>query len=113
MSVGVHSGECHFFLAATPHRELIVAGPGATRVFELEDLATAGEIVLSAETAAAVEPEWLGEERDGAGLMRRLEPGASSIPPPPDLAGRGSSNTCPRRSARTSPCRAARPSTGR
>ena len=47
MSAGVHSGECHFFLTETPHRELIVAGPGATRVFELEDLATAGEIVLA------------------------------------------------------------------
>jgi len=87
MSVGVHSGECHFFLAATPHRELLVAGPGATRVFELEDLATAGEIVLSAETAAAVDPGWLGEERDGAVLMHRLEPGASTIPPPPNVAG--------------------------
>ena len=66
MSVGVHSGECHFFLAASPHRELMVAGPGATRVFELEDLATAGEIVLSEETAAAVDPEWLGTHpRDG------------------------------------------------
>jgi class 3 adenylate cyclase len=31
MSAGVHSGECHFFLTRTPHRELIVAGPGATR----------------------------------------------------------------------------------
>jgi class 3 adenylate cyclase/tetratricopeptide (TPR) repeat protein len=87
MSVGVHSGECHFFLASAPHRELMIAGPGATRVFELEDLATAGEIVLSAETAAAVEPEWIGDERDGAFLMRRLEPGSSTIPPPPDLPG--------------------------
>jgi class 3 adenylate cyclase/tetratricopeptide (TPR) repeat protein len=87
MSVGVHSGECHFFLTASPHRELIVAGPGATRVFELEDLATAGEIVLSADTAAALDPKWLGDEREGARLMRRLEPGANTIPPPPDLAG--------------------------
>ncbi len=39
MSVGVHSGPCHFFLTAEPHRELLVAGPAATRVFELEDLA--------------------------------------------------------------------------
>src|SRR6185369_4715755 len=49
MSAGVHSGDCHFFLTELPHRELLVAGPAATRVFELEDLATAGEIVLSAE----------------------------------------------------------------
>jgi class 3 adenylate cyclase/tetratricopeptide (TPR) repeat protein len=87
MSAGVHSGECHFFLTEAPHRELLVAGPGATRVFELEDLASAGEIVLSAETAAAVDPAWLDEEREGARLMRRLEPGASTIPPPPDVPG--------------------------
>ena len=87
MSAGVHSGECHFFLTERPYRELLVAGPGATRVFELEDLASAGEIVLSAETAAVVEPAWLGEERGGARVMRRLEPGASPIPPPPDVEG--------------------------
>ena len=88
MSAGVHSGTCHFFLAETPHRELLVAGPAATRVFELEDLASAGEIVLSTETAAEVDPSWLAEEKEGARLMRRLEPGASTIPPPP-VSGTG------------------------
>ena len=88
MSAGVHSAACHFFLTDVPHRELIVCGPAATRVFELEDLATAGEIVVSSETAAAVEPAWLGAERDGARLMTRLEPGASRIPPPTDVPGR-------------------------
>ena len=87
MSAGVHSGDCHFFLTELPHRELLVAGPAATRVFELEDLATAGEIVLSAETASAVDPAWLADEREGARLMLRLEPGASTIPPPPDVPG--------------------------
>ncbi len=87
MSVGVHSGPCHFFLTAEPHRELLVAGPAATRVFELEDLATAGEIVVSAETAAQLDPGWLAEERDGARLMTRLAPGSSTIPPPPDVPG--------------------------
>ena len=92
MSAGVHTGLCHFFLTALPHRELIVAGPAATRVFELEDLAGAGEIVVSAETAAHVAADWLGEEREDARLLRRLEPGASTIEPPPyrpgeDLAG--------------------------
>ena len=85
-----------------PHRELLVAGPGATRVFELEDLATAGEIVLSAETAAEVDASWLGEEREGARVMQRLEPGASTIPPPPDVPARASTSTSPRRCARTS-----------
>ena len=87
MSAGVHSGDCHFFLTETPHRELIVGGPGATRVFELEDLASAGEIVLSADTAGAVESSWLGDERDGARVMQRLERGASAIPPPSDVPG--------------------------
>ena len=32
-------------------------------------------------------PRGSREERDGARLMRRLEPGASPIPPPPDVAG--------------------------
>ncbi len=87
MSAGVHSGVCHFFLTAVPHRELIVAGPTATRVFELEDLANAGEIVVSAETAANVAADWLGEEREGARLLRRLDAGASTIEPPPYLPG--------------------------
>src|SRR3954447_3942401 len=88
MSAGVHSGPCHFFLTEIPHRELVVCGPAPTRVFELEDIATASEIVVSAETAAAVDPSWLGEEREGASVMTRLEPGASVIPPPPDVPGR-------------------------
>ena len=87
MSAGVHSGPIHVFLTERPHRELLVVGPAATRVVELEDLAGASEIVVSAETAAAVDPAWLLEERDGARLLRRLEPGSSDVPPPPDLPG--------------------------
>ncbi len=96
MSVGVHSGTCHFFLTTVPHRELLVAGPAATRVFELEDLANAGEIMVSAETAAQIDPSWLGGDRDGARLMRRLAPGASTIPPPPEVPGVGLENYVPR-----------------
>ena len=87
MSAGVHSGPIHVFLTERPHRELLIVGPAATRVVELEDLAGASEIVVSAETAAAVDPAWLLEERDGARLLRRLEPGSSDVPPPPDLPG--------------------------
>ncbi|HEX7222347.1 MAG TPA: adenylate/guanylate cyclase domain-containing protein, partial [Candidatus Limnocylindrales bacterium] len=87
MSAGVHSGLLHVFLTERPHRELLVAGAAATRVFELEDLAGASEIVVSAETAAVVDPRWLLEEREGARLLRRLEPGSSEVPPPPGPAG--------------------------
>ena len=87
MSAGVHTGDCHFFLTVRPHRELVVCGPAATRVYELEDLAGAGEILVSAETAARVDPAWLRDERHDARVMARLEPGASPIPPPPDVPG--------------------------
>ena len=87
MSAGVHSGTCHAFITETPHRELIVGGPAASRVFELEDLAGATEIVVSAETAAEVEFGWLAEQREGAWLLRRLEPGSSPVPPPPLVEG--------------------------
>ncbi len=88
MSAGVHTGVCHFFLTALPHRELIVAGPAATRVFELEDLANAGEIVVSAETAASRRGRVARRGARGrARLLRRLEPGASTIEPPPYLPG--------------------------
>src|SRR5918998_526288 len=76
MSAGVHSDPVHVFLTERPHRELLVAGPAATRVFELEDLAGASEIVVSAETAAAVEQAWLVDERAGAHVLRRLDPSA-------------------------------------
>ena len=31
MATGVYSGDCHFFLVGSTHRELVVAGPAATR----------------------------------------------------------------------------------
>src|SRR5919108_5071973 len=88
MSAGVHSDVVDVFLTERPFRELIVAGPAATRVFELEDLAGASEICVSTETAAAVPGDWLIEERAGAHLLRRLEPSQSVVPPPPDVAGK-------------------------
>src|ERR671922_3009461 len=87
MSAGVHSDVVDVFLTGRPFRELTVAGPAATRVFELEDLAGASEICVSTETAAAVPGDWLIEERAGAHLLRRLEPSRSVVPPPPDVAG--------------------------
>lgn len=37
MSVGVHSGDFHFFLVGGSHRELIVTGPGASTVVTMEE----------------------------------------------------------------------------
>jgi class 3 adenylate cyclase/tetratricopeptide (TPR) repeat protein len=77
MSAAVHTGECHFFLTEMPHRELLVAGPAATRVLELEDLAMADEVVLSAEAAARVDADWLDETMGAAWVLSRVTPGLS------------------------------------
>jgi class 3 adenylate cyclase/tetratricopeptide (TPR) repeat protein len=54
MACGIWSGRCDFFLVGSSHRELVVAGPGATAVLRLEDEASAGEILLAPDTAAAL-----------------------------------------------------------
>jgi len=87
MACGVHCGAVHLFLTETPHRELIVAGRAASRVFELEDLAEAGEVVVSAETRAQIDPGWIAGSRDDGLILRPLEPGSSPIPPPEAVTG--------------------------
>ena len=88
MACGVHSGDVHVFLTEVPQRELLVAGRAASRVFALEDLAEAGEIVVSAETAAKVDPAWLAGVREDGRLLHSLPDGASPITPPEAVGGR-------------------------
>src|SRR5690349_255015 len=57
MSVGIHSGTFHFFLAGDLHRELLIAGPGATATALMESIAEAGEVAISPETAALLHPD--------------------------------------------------------
>ncbi|MCU1676437.1 MAG: tetratricopeptide repeat protein, partial [Frankiales bacterium] len=71
MSTGVQSGECHFFLCESTHRELLVTGPAASAVVQLEDAAEPGEVLVSAATAASLDPDRIEGERDGAFLFRR------------------------------------------
>lgn len=83
MATGVYSGECHFYLVGSTHRELLVTGPAATATMRLEDAAEAGEILVSPATAAALDPAWLGREREGARLLALppdLPPLAASVP---------------------------------
>lgn len=47
MSVGVHTGEIDQFLVGSDHRELLLAGPGATEVVRMEGAAGAGQIMVS------------------------------------------------------------------
>ena len=70
MASGVHSGDCHFFLVGSTHRELLVTGPAATAVVELESAAESGDVLVSPDTAQALPLSWLIGERDGAMLVR-------------------------------------------
>ena len=104
---------CEFFLTEVPHRELLVAGPAATRVFELEDLAEAGEIVVSDETAAGVDPDWLGEPAKARGCCNawsRARARSSRLRSSP---ARTWPDSCRPRSGTTWRSRAVRPSTVR
>src|SRR3954468_15315780 len=62
MSVGLHSGDFDFFLVGDPgiHRELLISGPAATVTAETEAAAAAGQIGLSAATAALMDARLLG-----------------------------------------------------
>lgn len=81
MSVGVHSGQFHFFLVGDPevHRELIVSGPAASVTAEMEQVAAAGQIVLSPATAALVPRRHLGQ-RVGPGTLLRSAPVLADLP---------------------------------
>ena len=76
MSVGVHSGEFHFFLVGGSHRELIVTGPAASETVEMEGTADAGQILVSPSTASALRPGVVGTAKGPGFLLRR----APSVP---------------------------------
>ncbi len=73
MSVGVHSGSYAMFLAGGSHRELLIGGRGATTVVAMEGLASAGQILLSSETASVLPRACRGAEV-GSGLLLARTP---------------------------------------
>ncbi|HUR49130.1 MAG TPA: adenylate/guanylate cyclase domain-containing protein [Acidimicrobiales bacterium] len=84
-SAGVHSGEVHLFRVGKSHQELVVAGPTPTRVLVMEAAANAGEILISAETAASVDPLLVGEPQGpGFALLDRVgRPAERTFPEAP------------------------------
>jgi class 3 adenylate cyclase/tetratricopeptide (TPR) repeat protein len=78
MSSGVNSGSFHFFLVGESHRELIVAGPAASRTVLMESTANAGEILVSRDTAATLSARVLGEPK-GEGILLKSAPTALSF----------------------------------
>ena len=86
MHVGVHSGAFDFFLVGRSHRELLVTGPAATTTVEMEAASEAGEILVSPETAALLEPRVVGAKK-GEGVLLRAQPeAAGALEPLPDTS---------------------------
>lgn len=77
MSAGVHSGSVQLFLVGSSHRELIVAGPAVTAVVKMEQEASAGQIVVSADCATHLPPVALGAVAGAGMLLRRAPSGLS------------------------------------
>jgi class 3 adenylate cyclase/tetratricopeptide (TPR) repeat protein len=87
LHAAIHSGSFDFFLAGEIHRELVVAGPAVTRTVELEDAGDAGDIIVSAETAAALAPGVLGDEKAGGYLVKSAPEAQGTFEPLPDVSG--------------------------
>jgi class 3 adenylate cyclase/tetratricopeptide (TPR) repeat protein len=85
MSVGVHSGAYAMFLVGGSHRELLIGGSSTTTVVAMEGLASAGQILLSPETAAALPRGCRGAEL-GSGILLARAPGGSEWAPDEEAA---------------------------
>ncbi|KHK99949.1 hypothetical protein LK09_01110 [Microbacterium mangrovi] len=86
MSIGIHSGRFDLFFVGDPlsHRELIVAGPDVSRLALIEQACSAGQILLSAETAALLPARVRGGtiEVDGSpARLLRSSPQPDAAPP--------------------------------
>jgi class 3 adenylate cyclase/tetratricopeptide (TPR) repeat protein len=87
MHAGLHTGRFQFFLVGESHRELLVTGPSASRVVEMEAASEAGEILLSPETAELLEPSTLGAPK-GPGILLQAAPEVRGVLAPlPDVSG--------------------------
>lgn len=84
MSVGVHSGTFDFFLVGDPavHRELLVAGPEASRTAMLESTASAGQIVVSDRTRALLAARDVGRRVGPGAWLLRAAPAVGGVPGP-------------------------------
>lgn len=85
MSIGVHTGAFDMFLVgdSSSHRELLIAGPAASELVQMEALANAGQIGLSAATVALL-PQYCW----GATVPGAPTPGARLLGASPRLPDR-------------------------
>src|SRR5919198_5042004 len=86
MSQGVHTGEILMFLVGSSHREHLIAGPATSVVVQMEKLADAGEIVLSAQAARGLPRGCIGKAKGGGRLLSAAPPGDDWAPSEPRYA---------------------------
>jgi class 3 adenylate cyclase/tetratricopeptide (TPR) repeat protein len=84
MSVGVHSGDYPMFVVGGSHRELLIGGEATTKVVALEAAASAGQILLSPETALMLPRSCVGAHA-GPGVLLARSPVACEWVPPAGL----------------------------
>jgi class 3 adenylate cyclase/tetratricopeptide (TPR) repeat protein len=87
MHAGLHSGRFQFFLVGEGHRELLIAGPSATRTVDMEATSEAGEILVSAEGASLLGDDTLGEKRGDGWLLRASPEVRGTVEPLPSIEG--------------------------
>jgi len=87
MHAGLNTGRFQFFLVGESHRELLVTGPAATRTVEMEAASEAGEILLSPETAAELDPSTLGDEKGPGRLLQAAPDATGALQPLPEVDG--------------------------
>jgi len=80
MSAGVHTGNFQMFLVGKSHREFLIAGPDSTKAVEMEALASAGQVLVSPETAASLPRRALGAHL-GPGVLLARSPSAHNFAP--------------------------------
>ena len=85
MSVGVHSGEYGMFVVGGSHREFVIGGAGTTKIVALEAAASAGQILLSPETARKLPRSCVGVQT-GPGFLLARSPAAREWQPPTGLS---------------------------
>jgi class 3 adenylate cyclase/tetratricopeptide (TPR) repeat protein len=78
MSIGLHSGAIHLFLVGSSHRELVIAGPGASETVTMEGAASAGQILVSPATAARLNRRTMGPALGPGFLLKGAPAGAGT-----------------------------------
>jgi class 3 adenylate cyclase/tetratricopeptide (TPR) repeat protein len=88
VSIGIDTGPIDLYLVGHEHRELLVVGPTASGTARMEAIAEAGEVVVSAATAALLEARCLGTPK-GTAARLAAEPAAKPHPTrtPPAIHG--------------------------